>query len=100
VILMRAVLVCVALVAVCGCHTMRFNVANKAHGKVVFQRKSFYFWGLTPTRKVDVSEYCPAGVTAIREETSLSDVGLALVTLGIWMPRSSWYSCVDGGNNP
>jgi len=83
-----------------GCHTMRFEVADEPHGRVVYDRKSFFLWGLAPTREVDVSAYCPAGVAAIREETRFSDGFFGFVTLGIWQPRSSWYYCLDTETQP
>jgi len=82
------------VVCATGCHTMRFNVSEAAHEKVVEERKSFFLWGLVPTRKIDVSKRCPAGVSAVREETTFTDGVLGLVTLGVWQPRSSWYFCL------
>lgn len=77
-----------------GCHTMRFNVSSGEHATIVEERKSFYLWGLVPTQQVDVSTRCPAGVSAIREETTFSDGLFGLLTIGIWQPRSSWYHCL------
>jgi hypothetical protein len=97
---MRSLILLVLVVGLSGCHTMRFEVSNEPHQRVVFHRKSFFFWGLAPTREVDVSVYCPAGVAAIREQTQLSDGFFDLITLGIWEPRSSWYYCLDEGDRP
>ena len=83
------------LIFVAGCHTMRFQVTNEPHAQIVYARKSFYLWGLTPTQKIDVSNHCPAGVAAIREETRFSDGFFSFITLGIWQPRSSWYYCLE-----
>jgi len=83
------------LLALGGCHSMRFEVSDGPHGEVVHHRKSFWLWGLAPTREVDVSAHCPAGVAAVREETSFSDGFFSLLTLGIWEPRSSWYYCLE-----
>ena len=80
--------------ALSGCHTMHFEVSSDPHERVVYDRKSFFLWGLVPTREVDVSAHCPGGVAAIREETRFSDGLLEFVTLGIWQPRSSWYYCL------
>jgi hypothetical protein len=77
-----------------GCHTMRFEVSSEPATHEMHHRKSFFLWGLTPTREVDVSEFCPYGVAAIREETSFSDGFFGFITLGIWQPRSSWYACL------
>ena len=76
---------------------MRFELVHEPHTQVVYDRKSFFLWSLVPSREVDVSHYCPAGVAAIREETRFTDGLLAFITLGIWQPRSSWYYCLGGG---
>ena len=82
------------LAALCACHTMQFEVAEPPYGETVYERKSFYLWGLTPTRVVDGLEHCPAGVGGVKEETRFSDGLFQLLTLGIWSPRSSWYTCL------
>jgi hypothetical protein len=92
----RTWILVVAAVLVSGCHTMHFELSDEDHSEVVFDRKSFFFWGLTPLKEVDVSEFCPDGAAAIREETRFEDGFLAAITLGIWQPRSSWYYCLDG----
>jgi len=97
---MRSLAVLLLLVGVSGCHTMRFEVSDEPHSKVVYDRKSFFLWGLTPRKEVDVSVHCPAGVAAVREETRFSDGLLSVITLGIWQPRSSWYYCRGGGVAP
>ena len=80
-------------VAVTGCHTMRFELTNVPAERVVQEHKSFFLWGLVPTRVVDVTEKCPGGAAAVMEETSFLD-GLAdSFTLGIYTPRSSTYYC-------
>ncbi len=97
---MRSLALLLLLVTVIGCHTMRFEVADEPHDRVVYDRKSFFLWGLTPTKEVDVSAHCPDGVAAIREETRFSDGFFGFITLGIWQPRSSWYYCLGGGTRP
>lgn len=92
----RWMLLAVLAAALAGCHTMRFEVSSEPHRNVVYDRKSFFLWGLAPTQRVDVSEHCPHGVAAIREETRFSDGFFNLITLGVWVPRSSWYYCLDG----
>jgi hypothetical protein len=73
---------------------MRFELVNADHAKVVYDRKSYYLWGLVPTQEVDVGKICPAGAAAIKEETSFTDGLLAIPFLGIWGHRSSWYYCL------
>lgn len=97
---MRSLVVLALLASLSGCNTMRFEVSNEPHGEVVYDRKSFFFWGLTPTKEIDVSDFCSDGVAAIREETGLSDTVFSVLTLGFWQPRSSWYYCRRGEAQP
>jgi hypothetical protein len=76
-----------------ACHTISFEVGEGAPANVVEERKSFWFWGLTPTHTVDVRKHCPAGAVAISEETTFLDGLLGGLTFGIWAPRSSYYHC-------
>lgn len=82
-----------AVLASAGCHTMHFELRDEPNADVVYERKHFYFWGLTPTIEVDMRKHCPNGVIAVREETTFVDGLCELPTLGIWSPRSSWYYC-------
>ena len=86
-----------AALAWIGCHTMRFEVGDGQVGKVVHERKAFFVGGLAPTRKVDVSEFCPAGAVAVSEETTFVDGLLGFVTLSIYTPRSSTFYCAEEG---
>jgi len=96
---MRVVAAIVSLTLfVSGCHTMRFEISSEEHSTVVYDRKSFFLWGLAPTREVDVSRFCPSGAAAIKEETRFSDGFFGFITLGIWQPRSSWYYCLTDGS--
>jgi len=76
-----------------ACHTMRFELSDEPAGTVRTERKSYFLWGLAPTREIDVLGKCPAGVAAIRERTTFLDGLIGLPTLGIWSPRSTTYYC-------
>lgn len=89
---MNKVLLGVALLSA-GCFTMRFRVADQPHAQVVSEHKSFFLFGLVPTKVVDVSTKCPHGVVAIREQVGFMDGLATIFTLGIWSPRSSTYYC-------
>jgi hypothetical protein len=85
-------LICILL---SSCHTIRFELANQPGATVVHERKSFFLWGLVPGNlMVDVRTKCPAGASAIREQTSFTDGLITLLFLGIWELRSSWYYCL------
>jgi len=87
------VLLATLVVSTAACHGMRFQVSHSAATAPVEDRKTFLFWSLYPTQVVQVNQICPDGVSQIVEETRFSDVMLALVTLGIYTPRTSWYYC-------
>ena len=75
-----------------GRHTMRFQLLQEPAGGVVTETKSYFFWGLVPTRKVDVLDKCPYGAVAIVDG---SDEGgnIGWPTLGLWSTRSTTYYC-------
>jgi len=84
----------VLVAAATGCHTMRFELAKDVKAEqVVHEHKSFFLWGLVPTRVVDVSQKCPSGAAAVMEETTFVDGLGDFFTLGVWTPRSSTYYC-------
>ena len=76
-----------------ACHSMRFEVAEGPEDKVVYDRKSFWLAGLANTQHVDVSQFCPNGAVAVREETTFVDGLIGFFTLSIYTPRSSYYHC-------
>ncbi len=96
-----------AALAAGGCHTMYFETgdipvegliqAGAPPAQVREERKSYFFWGLTPHRTIDIREKCPQGALAVMEETTFLDGLGDLVTLGIWAPRSSTYYCRASG---
>jgi Bor protein len=77
-----------------ACHTMRFEVEGVQHDKIVEETNWFFVEGLFPTREIDVSEYCPAGAAAIKEQTTFLNGLIGTITLGIATPRSVWYYCL------
>jgi hypothetical protein len=89
--------VAIASLLLSACHSMRFEVADGPEDKVVYDRKSFWLGGLVNTQHVDVSQFCPNGAVAVREETTFVDGLISVVTLSIYTPRSSYYHCAAGG---
>jgi len=91
---MQRVLVPVAIAALlAGCHTMRFELEQAPDTRGVHDRHSYFFWGLVPTKVIDVREKCPSGAVALRENTSFLDGLLGLPFLGIWSFRSTTFFC-------
>jgi len=81
------------IVALAGCHTMRFELVNEPAAHVITEHKSYFLWGLAPTVDVDVLEKCPNGAAALREQTTFLDGLAGLPTLYIWNLRSTKYYC-------
>jgi hypothetical protein len=79
--------------AIEGGHGLRFDVVREPPAFVVTESKSYFFWGLVPTRHVDVLEKCPYGVTAVSERTDALGSGAFIPTLGLWSRRTSTYYC-------
>ncbi len=83
--------------AMAVCFTMTFEIDDTTrYGRVSSDLKSYWFWGLTPHKRIDMSGQCPAGVAKISEETTFLNGLGTLVTLGIWSPRQSTYYCLRG----
>jgi hypothetical protein len=92
----RTLAATIVLSLLTACHSMRFEVGDGPAGDVVHDRKTFFLGGLITTQTVDVSQYCPNGAVAIREETTFVDGLLNFITLSIYSPRSSYYHCAAG----
>ncbi len=76
-----------------GGHTMRFELVAEPAGAVVTEAKSFFFWGLVPTARVDVLEKCPYGAVAVVDGSEPAGMRVGLPTLGLWSRRSTTYYC-------
>lgn len=79
-----------------GCHTIKLDISERPKGEIVKDRKSYFLFGIAPTRNVDVSRICPAGTVSITENTSFFDGFLGLLTLGMYTPRTTAYECARG----
>jgi hypothetical protein len=72
---------------------MRFDLARERAGSMLVEDRSYFFWGLVPTAKIDVLDKCPLGVVAIREAKPAGGPLSWLPTLGLWSRRSTTYYC-------
>lgn len=92
--LLRLALLLVVMSLVPGCHTLYIQVAEGVPTHAVRDKQQYFLWGLTPQKEIDVGERCPGStMVAIREDTTADDVLGAVVTLGVWTPRTTWYYC-------
>lgn len=92
--LLSTVIFCLFMTTLQACHTMKFEIENVSHEKVVEDTNWFFVEGLFPTREVDVSLKCPSGAAAIREQTTFKDGFIGVISFGIVTPRSAWYYCL------
>lgn len=90
----RAAAICLCLLMLQACHTMRFEIEGASHDRVVEETNWFYLYGLFPTREIDVAGKCPGGAAAIWEQTTFWDGFIDIVTLSIVSPRSVRYYCL------
>jgi len=72
---------------------MRFELSRDRGGPVVVEHQSFFFWGLVPTRRVDVIAKCPFGVAAIVERTDIAGAASWIPTFGLWKRRTTTFYC-------
>lgn len=96
--LAAVILLCVGSMTLSACHTMRFEVVNEQHDKVIDETNWFYMFGWFPTKEIDTSQYCPTGTAAVKEQTTFGDGFIELITIGIVSPRSVWYYCLPENN--
>ena|SRR6185369_82426 len=90
----RTVAVCLGLLMLQACHTLRFEIEGSNHDKVVEETNWFYLFGWFPTREIDVAGKCPKGAAAIKEQTTFGDGFIDFISLGVVSPRSIWYYCL------
>ena len=92
----KTLLTLLVLTTLTGCHSMRFDISPDATTAPISTMKSYYLFGLVPTKQIDLAQYCPNGTAAIVEETTFLDGFCGAITLGIWTPRTSRYYCSGG----
>jgi hypothetical protein len=82
-----------------ACHTLKFEIASEQNQTVVQDTNWFFLFGWFPTKEIDVSQKCPYGASAIREQTTFVDGLISMVTLDMVFPRSVWYYCLPPGTS-
>lgn len=70
----------------------------KAERMQVEQKMDFFWWGLAGTAEINIEQVC-GGRTASRINTQHTFVNalLAVVTLGIYVPRTAFITCSETG---
>lgn len=76
-----------------GCHTVTFYDPEATGGKVYEFWDDFFLVGIVNTVDHDLSKNCPKGVARLEQKASFVNVLLAIVTIGIYTPRTTTVKC-------
>jgi hypothetical protein len=94
---LAAALACVSLTA-CRTVTIVSEKGALAEERPRYEESlGFGFWGLLGDHQVDVEKVCPGGHAAkLQTQSTATDELLAVVTLGLYMPRTARVWCAAG----
>ena len=81
-------------VAGCG-YRYRFHTDLPPSGTRVTETRHFALWGLTETAPFDLEEACPSGVAEFGSYVGFLDWLPALLTIGIYTPRTVYAVCSE-----
>jgi hypothetical protein len=79
-----------------GCYAVRYRTDLPGGGRVHTESASFFVGGLFGTKRINLENICPDGVSRWENKASALDVVLAYVTLGIYTPRTIEIECAGG----
>lgn len=83
--------------AMAGCSTVtiRDKSTNQLAGEPTYESsKAFFLWGLVGEHHIDVKDICGGkGAKQIQAQDTFVDSLLAVITLGIYMPRTAKVWC-------
>ena len=89
-----------ALLLCAGCKSVQYRTGAPPGGEVTERTARFFLFGAVGTATVDLTEACPGGVSRWQNKKSLTDGLLAIVTLGIYSPRTIVIECGRAGAIP
>ena len=69
------------------------NPAVPPGGGVFETTGHFFIFGLAGHEEIDAYQACPRGVAAVHSEFDVSDVLLAIITIGLYFPRTYYIEC-------
>lgn len=89
-------LACAAVVS-SGCYHAVVETGRPAGGTIVSRPWTpTYLWGLVAAPEINVASQCPRGIAKVDTEMSFVNGLAALVTLGIYTPRTVTVTCASG----
>lgn len=93
----RLALVTFAVIALAGCHVVKYDSGRPPGPRVVKIPLNFYLWGLVGNRVVDLDAACPGGAARWENRATTTDAIIDVITAGIWSPRTVTVECAEGG---
>lgn len=93
---MRKVLILSAVLALSACATQRFDLRPPSTPyPAVDEAQSFWIGGIGQDQDLDAARVCgsPSKVVRVEMEQTAGNVGLSLLTLGIYSPRQVRVYC-------
>jgi hypothetical protein len=92
----RRALAAALCLALCACHTIRYDTGRPASPRKVERTVHFFFWGLGgQPAKVDLDAACPEGAARWKSGATFGDWLGEVLTLGIWAPRTIVIECAE-----
>jgi hypothetical protein len=93
----KLVLVAAAALALTGCAVQRFDLQPATQDAAAYNdSQSFWIGGIGQSEEIDAAKVCGGAKKVQRVETQVTagNVGLTVVTLGIYSPRQIRVFCV------
>ncbi|MEY2622417.1 MAG: hypothetical protein RIT26_2237 [Pseudomonadota bacterium] len=93
---MKKIAIAMLLLSLVGCATQRFDIQPSEENAATHDDyQSFWVGGIGQNQEIDAAKVCGGGNKVQRVETQLTpgNVGLTIVTLGIFTPRQIRVYC-------
>jgi hypothetical protein len=93
---MRKVLLISMALALCGCATQRFDVRTPATPyPALDEAQTFWIGGVGQDQELDATRVCgsSAKVVRVEMEQTAGNLGVSLLTLGVYSPRQVRVYC-------
>jgi hypothetical protein len=85
-----------AVLALAGCHTVRYDAGRVPSDRRYEKTVHFFVWGLAPAeRRVDLDKACPEGVARFRNDVTFAGWVATVATAGLWSPRRVVVECAE-----
>ncbi|MGZ8379365.1 MAG: Bor family protein [Gemmatirosa sp.] len=93
----RIVALALAAIASTGCYHAVVETGRPAGGTIVSRPWTpTFIWGLVAAPEINVASECPRGIARVDTQMSFVNGLAALVTLGIYTPRTVTVTCASG----